>query len=286
MPGAVDTHVHVAEGFETTTRAAAAGGVTTIVVMPDQAGPPARTAGGACFVDVGFWGGIDPGNVAGLDALAADGVLGFTCDVAADIRPALPVVAKLGLPLLVHAVLPGPIERAAAAARAAAEIAASERAAAERAATERRMAEQAAAEKVAAELQAERERRAAAARAAAAQQPVPPPLRALEGRESPPARVEADGAPTTDLQLVLSPVRSFARLVEVERRIQSLPTVRSLYVRDFRGGIATLTVALRSPMTTEEFASGLRVIDEPQLRLVSGTRNVLEFRIEGEASIA
>jgi hypothetical protein len=150
------------------------------------------------------------------------------------------------------------------------------------------MAEQAAAEKVAAELQAERERRAAAARAAAAQQaalppPAPPPLRAIEGTPRP--QVEA-GAPTTDLQLVLSPVRSFARLVEVERRIQALPTVRSLYVRDFRGGIATLTVALRSPMTTEEFASGLRVIDEPQLRLVSGTRNVLEFRIEGEASIA
>jgi hypothetical protein len=100
-----------------------------------------------------------------------------------------------------------------------------------------------------------------------------------------PGRVEPSG-PTTDLQLVLSPVRSFARLVEVERRIQGLPTVRSLYVRDFRGGIATLTVALRSPMTTEEFASALRVIDEPQLRLVSGSRNVLEFRIEGEASIA
>jgi allantoinase len=118
MPGAVDTHVHVAEGLETTTRAAAAGGVTTIVVMPDKGGSPMRTAARTCFVDVGFWGGIDPGNVAGLDALAADGVLGFTCDVAADIRPALPVVAKLGLPLLVHAVLPGPIERAAAAARA------------------------------------------------------------------------------------------------------------------------------------------------------------------------
>jgi allantoinase len=132
MPGAVDTHVHVTDGFETTTRAAAAGGVTTIVVLPDQAGPPAQQprwgakegppmradTGGTCFVDVGFWGAIDPGNVAGLDALAADGVLGFTCDVATDIRPALPVVAKLGLPLLVHAVLPGPIERAAAAARA------------------------------------------------------------------------------------------------------------------------------------------------------------------------
>jgi len=122
MPGAVDTHVHVAGGFETTTHAAAAGGVTTIVVVPDEtgaeAGSPMRPAGGTCFVDVGFWGGIDPGNVAGLDARAADGVLGFTCDIATDIRPALPVVAKLGLPLLVHAVLPGPIERAAAAARA------------------------------------------------------------------------------------------------------------------------------------------------------------------------
>ena len=118
MPGAVDTHVQVTDGFETTTRAAAAGGVTTIVVMPDQAGPPRRDTSEACFVDVGFWGGIDPANVAGLDALAGDGVLGFMCDVAADIRPVLPVVAKLGLPLLVHAVLPGPIERAAAAARA------------------------------------------------------------------------------------------------------------------------------------------------------------------------
>ena len=120
MPGVVDTHVRAVGGFETTTRAAAAGGVTTIVVMPD--GPAAiderrAAASGKCFVDVGFWGGIDPGNVAGLDALAADGVLGFTCDVAADIRPALPVVGKLGLPLLVHAVLSGPIERAASAAR-------------------------------------------------------------------------------------------------------------------------------------------------------------------------
>jgi allantoinase len=125
MPGAVDTHVHVT-AFETVTRAAAAGGVTTIVVMPHSGARETttgaalaerrRAAGGNCFVDVGFWGGVVPGNVTDLDALAADRVLGFTCDVAADIRPALPVVAKLGLPLLVHAVLPGPIERAAAAA--------------------------------------------------------------------------------------------------------------------------------------------------------------------------
>src|ERR1700682_2500208 len=78
MPGAVDTHVHVADGFETTTRAAAAGGVTTIVVMPDKPGPPARqprwgvkpgppprATGGTCFVDAGLWGGIGPGDGGG-----------------------------------------------------------------------------------------------------------------------------------------------------------------------------------------------------------------------------
>jgi allantoinase len=120
MPGAVDTHVHVVGGFETTTRAAAEGGVTTIIVMPTAATLDERrnAARGNCFVDVGFWGGIVPGKVADLDALAADRVLGFTCDVTDDLRPALPVIAKLGLPVLVHAVLPGPIERAAATARA------------------------------------------------------------------------------------------------------------------------------------------------------------------------
>jgi allantoinase len=121
MPGVVDTHVHAVGGFETTTRAAAAGGVTTIVVMPDDAmaiGERRSAASGHCFVDVGFWGGLVPGTGAALDALAADHVLGFTCDLASDIRPALPLVAKLGLPLLVHAVVPAPIEPAPAATRA------------------------------------------------------------------------------------------------------------------------------------------------------------------------
>ena len=132
MPGVVDTHVNVLGAFETTTRAAAAGGVTTIVDMPDGAGAGGghepttvaaleekrKAARGKCFVDVGFWGRVVAGNAGDLGALAAGHVLGFKWDVTADIRPAMPVVAKLGLPLLVHAVLPGPSERAAAAARA------------------------------------------------------------------------------------------------------------------------------------------------------------------------
>ncbi len=100
-----------------------------------------------------------------------------------------------------------------------------------------------------------------------------------------PPRLEP-GEPATDIQLVLSPIGSFPRLVEIERRIQSLPVVRSLYVRDFRAGIATLAVGLRSAMALDEIASALGTLDRPRLRVLSGAQNVLEMRIDGEASIA
>jgi allantoinase len=94
MPGVVDTHVHVNEpgrtdweGFETATRAAAAGGVTTIVDMPLNSIPATTTvaalrekvaaARGKCTVDVGFWGGVVPGNGDQLEPLLDAGVLGF-----------------------------------------------------------------------------------------------------------------------------------------------------------------------------------------------------------------
>src|SRR5262245_22824349 len=96
MPGLVDTHVHVNEpgrteweGFETATRAAAAGGVTTIVDMPLNSVPATTTvaglaakraaAAGKCAVNVGFWGGVVPGNADELGLLAASGVRGFKC---------------------------------------------------------------------------------------------------------------------------------------------------------------------------------------------------------------
>jgi allantoinase len=96
LPGLVDTHVHVNdpgrtewEGFETATRAAAAGGITTIVDMPLNSLPPTtdvaalevkrKTAQGKAYVDVGFWGGAIPGNLAELPGLHDAGVFGFKC---------------------------------------------------------------------------------------------------------------------------------------------------------------------------------------------------------------
>src|SRR4029450_10173093 len=96
LPGLVDTHVHINdpgradwEGFDTATRAAAAGGVPTLVDMPLNSIPSTTTADalamkraaaeGRCAVDVGFWGGVVPGNSGALAALADAGVLGFKC---------------------------------------------------------------------------------------------------------------------------------------------------------------------------------------------------------------
>ncbi|GAA5969772.1 hypothetical protein JCM3765_003452 [Sporobolomyces pararoseus] len=94
LPGLVDCHVHLNEpgrteweGFRTGTIAAVSGGVTTLVDMPLNAIPPTTTvenlelklkaAKGQCFVDVGFWGGVIPGNEKDLKPLVKAGVKGF-----------------------------------------------------------------------------------------------------------------------------------------------------------------------------------------------------------------
>ena len=141
MPGLVDTHVHINEpgrtdweGFETATRAAAAGGVTTLIDMPLNSIPATTTAAALetkrsaahskCWVNVGFWGGVVPGNSGQLRALYQAGAFGFKCFLVPsgvpefagvnedDLRAALPELAALDAPLLVHAELPGPIEEA------------------------------------------------------------------------------------------------------------------------------------------------------------------------------
>jgi allantoinase len=135
LPGLVDTHVHINEpgrthweGFETATRAAAAGGVTTLIEMPLNSIPATTTRAayeqkiaatdGKLHVDTGFWGGVVPGNTSELEALWRAGVFGFKCFLVPSgvdefchvgeehLREAMPVLARLGAPLLVHAESP------------------------------------------------------------------------------------------------------------------------------------------------------------------------------------
>ncbi|MFC5530588.1 allantoinase AllB [Cohnella yongneupensis] len=95
MAGVVDAHVHLNEpgmgyweGFATGSAALAAGGCTTYFDMPLNGLPPtvtpaalgkklaAANAAGS-RVDYALWGGLVPGNVDELDALADEGVIGF-----------------------------------------------------------------------------------------------------------------------------------------------------------------------------------------------------------------
>lgn len=142
MPAVVDTHVHVNEpgraeweGWTTATQAAALGGVATLVDMPLNSLPVTTTlaalqakiasTSGRLWVDVGFWGGVIPGNTAELAPMATAGARGFKCflcDSGIDEFPqsgprelaeAMPVLKAAGVPLLVHAELEGALTQAA-----------------------------------------------------------------------------------------------------------------------------------------------------------------------------
>ncbi len=138
LPGLVDTHVHINEpgrtdweGFETATKAAAAGGITTLIDMPLNSSPVTTTvaaleakrqaATGKLWVDVGFHGGVVPGNVEHIRPLIREGVCAFKaflCDSGidefpasseADLRAVMPILAEAGIPLFVHAELVSPL---------------------------------------------------------------------------------------------------------------------------------------------------------------------------------
>ena len=141
LPGLVDSHVHINdpgrtgwEGFETATRAAAAGGSTLVVDMPLNCIPSTTTvaalelkraaAEGRCCVDWMTWGGIVRDNQGEVEPLAKAGVPGFKCFLIHpgidtftmvtehQLRTALPALVRTGLPLLVHAEVPGHIDSA------------------------------------------------------------------------------------------------------------------------------------------------------------------------------
>lgn len=134
MPGLVDCHVHLNEpgrteweGFDTATTAAASGGVTSVVDMPLNCIPVTTSVEaferkleateGQLHVDVGFWGGVVPGNEDALTELAAKGVLGakaFLCHsgiddfpnvTREDLQRAMPRLRDAGVPMLAHAEL-------------------------------------------------------------------------------------------------------------------------------------------------------------------------------------
>ena len=131
LPGIIDPHVHINEpgrtdweGFDTATRAALAGGLTSLVDMPLNSAPVTTSVAnlelkkaatkGQLHCNVGFWGGVVPGNADEIEPLIAAGVLGFKAFLThsgiddfpnateEDLRRVMPILARHRLPLLVH----------------------------------------------------------------------------------------------------------------------------------------------------------------------------------------
>jgi allantoinase len=138
LPGLIDSHVHINEpgrtdweGFETATKAAAAGGITTLIDMPLNSSPVTTTVAaleakreataGKLWVDVGFHGGVVPGNAEHIQPLIDAGVCAFKAFLChsgidefpnateAELRAVMPTIAAAGLPLFVHAELVSPL---------------------------------------------------------------------------------------------------------------------------------------------------------------------------------
>jgi allantoinase len=132
MPGLVDSHVHINEpgrtdweGFNSATQAAAAGGITTVIDMPLNCIPVTTDMAALkekldclknqLWVDVGFHGGVIPGNQNELSAMMQAGIKSFKAFMidsgidefpASDIETlelAMPILAAGGATLLVHA---------------------------------------------------------------------------------------------------------------------------------------------------------------------------------------
>jgi allantoinase len=132
MPGVIDAHVHFNEpgrteweGWATGSRAAVAGGVTTVCDMPLNSHPPVvtadafdakrRAAEAQSICDFALWGGLIPGHVDDLEALATCGAIGFKAFMSNSgiddfpkvdlqtLRAGMRRAAALGLPVAVHA---------------------------------------------------------------------------------------------------------------------------------------------------------------------------------------
>ncbi|HKD92984.1 MAG TPA: allantoinase [Terriglobales bacterium] len=132
LPGVIDIHVHFNEpgrtdweGAATGSRALAAGGATMFFDMPLNSSPctigprefdQKRSAlENSSITDFALWGGIVPGNLDSLAALAERGVIGFKAFMADSGLPEFPrsddltlyegmrEAARLGLPVAVHA---------------------------------------------------------------------------------------------------------------------------------------------------------------------------------------
>ncbi len=119
--------------------------------------------------------------------------------------------------------------------------------------------------------------------------------------EAPPPITEPMSAPTQipasepavseergvrQIQVRISPVHSFPRLIEIQGRIQSLSSVHALQLRDFRNGVATFAVGVAEAISPQEFGAVIQMLENLHLRLEGTGQNSVELRAEDDVPSA
>jgi hypothetical protein len=92
----------------------------------------------------------------------------------------------------------------------------------------------------------------------------------------------ADERGLRQIQIVISPIHSFQRLLDTEARIRALSTVNAVHLRDFRNGIATFAVAVGEAISAAEFGAVIQMLQDLHLRLEGTTQTSVELRAEDD----
>ena len=79
------------------------------------------------------------------------------------------------------------------------------------------------------------------------------------------------------------PVHSFPRLLDIQRRLAAVTTVRELQLRDYRNGIATFAVGVADAISAHEFGAVVQMLGFG-LRLLGASQMSVELRMEEGAA--
>ena len=83
------------------------------------------------------------------------------------------------------------------------------------------------------------------------------------------------------IQLVISPVASFTRLLEIQRRLEAVSSIRELQLRDYRNGVAIFALAVAEAISAHEFGAVVQMLGFG-LRLLGANQMNVELRVEDE----
>ena len=87
------------------------------------------------------------------------------------------------------------------------------------------------------------------------------------------------------IQLVISPIASFSRLLEIQGRLAAIASIRGLQLRDYRNGVAIFALTVGESISAHEFGAVVQMLGFG-LRLLGATQMNVELRLDDAPAVA